>query len=441
MKSTIEYFQLNEVEYENKFNEKVPEVVTTVPSGPTGGRGKDTLTSQNTLIRSTSWLNGVVWAYNQLSDFTSDNPEFGNFDWSVATLDDIDVFMGYFWLWHAPQEGGSSLGKTRFTVETLKQIRTKIQNVINHMLKRKDVNLSSQAMTFSNNMYISKRNSTAVEPMVGNAGDRKRVALTKEDREKLDEWMTSSLETVSAHHLQLKAGTIILETTCARGTDFLRQIRRSYVSVQLDAKGCKVLKIRGNVRTKTKQGRSADYKPLNHCITTEEEVACIEKLLFHLPEVGCQWCTGHNPPKLIAQDQKCACEDLFLKPLDENKKTVWVKTQKTWYCRQRRGDSWFKQMMKKVSSAADLSKVYNNGSMRPTVVTELLASGLGNRQVMEFSGHKSGAMVQHYSRKLEQMTDDEKKKAAELLTSSGRMKQRKKDSEKTEKTLSGSPEF
>ena len=102
MKSTIEYFQLNEVEYENKFNEKVPEVVTTVPSGPTGGRGKDTLTSQNTLIRSTSWLNSVVWAYNQLSDFTSDNPEFGNFDWSVATLDDIDVFMGYFWLWHAP---------------------------------------------------------------------------------------------------------------------------------------------------------------------------------------------------------------------------------------------------------------------------------------------------------------------------------------------------
>ena len=183
MKSTIEYFQLNEVEYENKFNEKVPEVVTTVPSGPTGGRGKDTLTSQNTLIRSTSWLNSVVWAYNQLSDFTSDNPEFGNFDWSVATLDDIDVFMGYFWLWHAPQEGGSSLGKTRFTVETLKQIRTKIQNVINHMLKRKDVNLSSQAMTFSNNMYISKRNSTAVEPMVGNAGDRKRVALTIKGRQ------------------------------------------------------------------------------------------------------------------------------------------------------------------------------------------------------------------------------------------------------------------
>ena len=58
------------------------------------------------------------------------------------------------------------------------------------MLKRKDVNLSSQAMTFSNNMYISKRNSTAVEPMVGNAGYRKRVALTKEDREKLDEWIT-----------------------------------------------------------------------------------------------------------------------------------------------------------------------------------------------------------------------------------------------------------
>ena len=57
--------------------------------------------------------------------------------------------------------------------------------------------------------------------------------------------------------------------------------------------------------------------------------------------------------------------------------------------------------------------------MRPTVVTELLKAGYDSRQVMTFTGHKTTAMVQHYSRQLEGMQKEGKKKASALLTPSG----------------------
>lgn len=166
--------------------------------GATGGRGKDTQAGSNARIKSEAWLNGMIWAFNMITDFVISNPEFGCFDWESATLEEIDVFVGYLWVWMGPKEGGGSLGGTRYTTDTLKQIKTKIQNVITHMMKRRDVDLSSNSLTFANNMYNAKRNSTGVEPMSGNAGDRKRRALSKEDREKMDGWMTSDLDEVVA---------------------------------------------------------------------------------------------------------------------------------------------------------------------------------------------------------------------------------------------------
>ena len=89
------------------------------------------------------------------------------------------------------------MGGTRYTTDTLKQIKNKIQNVIINILKRRDVNLISIGMTFAN-MYNAKRNSTGIEPMSGNAGDRKRTALSREDSAKMDDWMLSDLDQVVA---------------------------------------------------------------------------------------------------------------------------------------------------------------------------------------------------------------------------------------------------
>ena len=139
--------------------------------------------------------------------------------------------------------------------------------------------------------------------------------------------------------------------------------------------------------------------------------------LFHLPKVGCVKCSLASPPKRTAVDGKCACDDLFLKPLEDQ---YWVRARKTWYARQRRGASWFSGLMNAISKLAGLGMLYTNSCMRPTVVTELLSAGYDNRQVQQFTGHKSGGMVQHYSRKLERMNNEEVAKASALLSSSGR---------------------
>ena len=194
--AVIASFQMTEADYEAKFKKKLPEIQVRPTMGATGGRGRDTQAGSNARIKSTSWLNGMIWAYNMIKDFVVANEEFQCFDWESANLEDIDTFVGYLWVWTAPKEGGGSLGVTRYTTDSLKQAKTKVQNVITHMLKRKDVDLSSSSMTFAMNMYNAKRNSTGIEPMPGNAGDRKRTALSREDREKMDGYMTSDLDKV-----------------------------------------------------------------------------------------------------------------------------------------------------------------------------------------------------------------------------------------------------
>ena len=140
-------------------------------------------------------------------------------------------------------------------------------------------------------------------------------------------------------------------------------------------------------------------------------------VLSHLPTVGCVNCSLANPPQRKGVDKKCACDDLFLKPVQDKH---WVRSKKTWFVRQRRGVNWFTGVMSSISKLAGLEKIYTNSCMRPTVVTEMLTAGYDNRQVQEFTGHKSEGMVQHYSRKLERMKEDEKSKASALTTSSGR---------------------
>lgn len=194
---TVSAFQLTKQSYEEKFGERFEDVKLKPTAGATGGRGKDTVAGGNAFRRSEAWLKGVNWAFNVVTDFVEANEEFGLFNFEVATFEEIDLFLGYLWVWLGPQEGGSSLGGTRYTSDTLKQMKTKFHNLICDVLKRPDVDLNSPAMTFSNNQYIAKRNRTAAEPMEGNAGDRKREAIGVVDTEKMDTWIQADLNKVS----------------------------------------------------------------------------------------------------------------------------------------------------------------------------------------------------------------------------------------------------
>ena len=80
------------------------------------------------------------------------------------------------------------------------------------------------------------------------------------------------LQLMDPEELSLKAAAIILEGTCGRGVTMQAQIRRSMVAITTDKMGRKQVRIRGNVKRKTMQGRSDNYAPLDKMIYGEFEV-------------------------------------------------------------------------------------------------------------------------------------------------------------------------
>ena len=193
---TLATFQLTRKGFEEKYKTKFEEVETNPTHGATGGRGKDTLKSGVLKIKSDVWVNSFNTIFNMLMEFVQDKQEFRFFNWFIATAAEIDLLLGFFFLWMAPQEGGNSLGGTRYTTRTLKQIKTKVQNMMKHFLKRPDIDINSPSFAFTQNMYSMKRNKTAEEPMEGLQGDRERKTFEEEDKVNLDMWRTQPLEQV-----------------------------------------------------------------------------------------------------------------------------------------------------------------------------------------------------------------------------------------------------
>ena len=130
------------------------------------------------------------------------------------------------------------------------------------------------------------------------------------------------------------------------------------------------------------------------------QVSLLEKLLYHLPEVGCKRCIHADPPCTIGSNALCTCEDLFLRPLPT---LNWRPTNKTWYAHQRCGVNWEKEVTKKVSALLHLSRTYTNSCFRPTTITQLSSAGFANRVTAQITGQKGHNVVEAYKRQAELM--------------------------------------
>ena len=146
-------------------------------------------------------------------------------------------------------------------------------------------------------------------------------------------------------------------------------------------------------------------------------MSLLEKLLYHLPEVGCRRCVHADPPCTIGFADLCTCEDLFLRPLPT---LNWRPTDKTWYTHQKCGVNWEKEVTKKVSDMLHLSRTYTNSCFRPTTITQLSSAGFANRVTAQIKGQKGHIVVEHYKRHAEQMQKQEWREASMLQAPSGR---------------------
>ena len=85
---------------------------------------------------------------------------------------------------------------------------------------------------------------------------------------------------------------------------------------------------------------------------------------------------------------------------------------KSWYKTTPMGVNSLKMMMPRVSELAGLRNRYTNHSLRATAATRMFASGIPEKVIAEFTGHKSSKALQVYER-----TTGEQVKKAELAIS------------------------
>lgn len=85
------------------------------------------------------------------------------------------------------------------------------------------------------------------------------------------------------------------------------------------------------------------------------------------------------------------CEALFQYP-----KRNWAPSDNVWYENRLLGVNRLSTMMKDISSAAGLSRIYTNHSVRETAITLWANAGLTNREIMVISGRGNESSLQSY---------------------------------------------
>ena len=100
---------------------------------------------------------------------------------------------------------------------------------------------------------------------------------------------------------------------------------------------------------------------------------------------------GYSALELFLSKLNPQCEALFQYP-----KRNWRPSDKIWYENRPLGINKLSTMMKDISSAAGLSRVYTNHSVRATAITLWSTAGLTNREIMAISGHRNESSLKSY---------------------------------------------
>ena len=75
----------------------------------------------------------------------------------------------------------------------------------------------------------------------------------------------------------------------------------------------------------------------------------------------------------------------------------WAPSDPVWYDNKPLGINKLDNMMKEISQAAQLSRVYTNHSVRATAITLWSNAGVPNRHIMAISGHRNEQSLAHYN--------------------------------------------
>lgn len=163
---------------------------------------------------------------------------------------------------------------------------------------------------------------------------------------------------------------------CRRGFEGQRSLKKSSFVFSADAKGDRFVSMAHDEATKNHQGGVSDVESFEknaRMYKTNSKIDGYTALDFFLSKL--------NPE----------CESLFQYP-----KRNWKPCDNVWYENRPLGVNKLSTMMKDISSAAGLSRIYTNHSVRATAITLWANAGLTNREIMAISGHRNESSLQNY---------------------------------------------
>ncbi|XP_036257545.1 activating transcription factor 7-interacting protein 1 isoform X5 [Molothrus ater] len=158
-----------------------------------------------------------------------------------------------------------------------------------------------------------------------------------------------------------------------RGREILRDLAPDAFVVEMDKNGRRYAMFRYPGKGKNgedphKMGKMYDMPGDPNC-----PVFSLELYLSKLPP---------EPPAFYLHPLKLTSEQMQEQPV--------------WYKREPMGVNYLGTMMPRISVAARLSQRYTNHSLRTTTIQLLCEAGLGPREIMAVTGHRSESAIRHY---------------------------------------------
>ena len=282
------------------------------------------------------------------------------------TLAELDQHLRQFYA-EARNKDGGNYGRA-----TLLSLRNGIERYLNTPPNNRGISLvKDPQFVLSNQMLDAKIKQLKKDGMQNTTH---KPAIELEDLEKLKNSEILSL----THPLSLLRNVWfhISLFWCRRGFEGQRSLKKSSFVFNEDAKGDHFVSMVHDEATKNHQGGLSDVESFEknaRMYKTSSKTDGYTALDFFLSKL--------NPE----------CEALFQFP-----RRNWKPSDNVWYENRPLGVNKLSAMMKDISSAAGLSRIHTNHSVRATAITLWANAGLTNREIMAISGHRSESSLQSY---------------------------------------------
>ena len=282
------------------------------------------------------------------------------------TITELDESLRQFYAEARNKEGKN------YSRATLLSLRNGIERFLNSPPNNRGISLTKDPQFVLSNQMLDAKIKQLKKEGLQNTSHKPAIEL--EDLEKLKN--SEILSLTQPWSLLRNVWFHISLFWCRRGFEGQRSLKRSSFTFDVDAKGDHFVSMTHDESTKNHPGGVSDVESF-------EKNARMYKTSSKTD--------GYTGLEVFLSKLHPECEALFQYP-----KRNWRQTDKIWYENRPLGVNKLSAMMKEISSAANLSRVYTNHSVRATAITLWANAGLTNREIMAISGHRNESSLQSY---------------------------------------------